>query len=80
MEIGTYTQWTQEARAIQNADRTAPSLAEIADTFSRFGEDLELRATHAPQQREREILRTRATVWREAAKLLRAAKLEERAA
>jgi hypothetical protein len=80
MEIGTYTQWTTEARAIRNADRAAPGLADIADMFSGLGEDLELRATHAPQQREREILRARAAVWREAAKLLRAAKLDEGAA
>jgi hypothetical protein len=80
MEIGTYTQWTKEARAIRNADRTAPGLADIADTFSGFGEDLEARATHAPQQREREILRARAAVWREAAKLLRGINLEERSA
>lgn len=57
--------------------RPVHSLADLADTFSGFGEDLELRATHAPQQREREILRTRAAVWREAAKVLRATKLGE---
>lgn len=54
---------------------SATSLPEIAAAFAGFAEDLEQRAAHAPQPREREILRARAGAWREASRVLSAATL-----
>ena len=51
---------------------TVTSLAEIGTAFAGFATYLEERATHAPQQREREILRARAGTWREAARVVSA--------
>ena len=49
---------------------TAAGLPDIAALFVGLAEDLEERAAHALQEHEREMLRARAGVWREAARVL----------